>query len=68
MPQTFKTSEINIGYHPSGFKIDKTASPLDRYTRWDIDENGMWHNKKPVCFHELPGQGWIKDKGSETSS
>ncbi|MDD4358117.1 MAG: hypothetical protein PHN98_12810 [Smithellaceae bacterium] len=62
MWQTFKATEIETGYHPSGFRIDKTASPMDRYTQWEIDGNGHWHNAKPVCFHAMPDQGWIKDE------
>lgn len=59
---TFKASEIETGHHPSGFRINKTASPMDRYTQWEIDENGHWHNAKPVCFHAMPDQGWIKEE------
>jgi len=66
MPKTFKANEIDIGYHPSGFKIDKNAPPLDRYTQWNINEDGIWYNKKPVCFHALPDQGWIKYEDSAT--
>lgn len=53
-------NEIDIGYHPSGFMIDKTAPPMDWYTKWEVDLNGNWHNKMPVCFHTLPSEGWIK--------
>ena len=61
MRPTYKASEIETGYHPSGFRIDKTGAPLDRYTQWEIDANGRWHSAKPVCFHTLPEQGWMKD-------
>ena len=60
MQQTFQSHEIEIGYHPSGYKIDKTASPLERYTRYDIDENDNWYNCVPVRFDEMPSDGWIK--------
>lgn len=53
-------NEIDMGYHPSGFIIDKTAAPMDRYTKWEIEPNGNWHNKMPVCFHSLPSDGWVK--------
>ncbi|MBP7342292.1 MAG: thioredoxin family protein [Syntrophaceae bacterium] len=59
---TFNAGEIETGYHPSGFRIDKTGAPLDRYTQWDIDANGRWHSARPVCFHSLPDQGWMKDE------
>ncbi|MBN1366137.1 MAG: hypothetical protein JW976_15135 [Syntrophaceae bacterium] len=62
MQLTFKANEIEIGYHPSGYKIDKTASPMDRYTQWEIDKNGQWYDSKPVCFQSMPDQGWIKDE------
>lgn len=59
MQRTFKANEIEIGYRPSGFKIDRTASPMDRYTRCDIDGKGNWHNCVPVRFDEMPTDGWI---------
>ena len=57
---TFKAEEMTIGYHPEGFRIDKTASPLDRYTQWTIQPDGHWSQPKAVCFHSLPLDGWIK--------
>lgn len=52
-------SEIFVGYHPDGFRIDKTAAPMDRYTKWSIAENGDWSEAQPVCFHALPENGWV---------
>jgi len=63
MKQEFKVTEIDIGYHPDGFRIDKTASPLNRYTRWEIHDGGEWENPTPVCFDSLPAEGWIKVNG-----
>ena len=63
MTGTFKAEEIEIGYNPEGFRIDKTASPLNRYTRWEIRPDGKWLNPKPVCFHELPASGWVRAVG-----
>ena len=60
MEQEFKAVEINVGYHPDGFRIDKTASPLNRYTRWKISGEGRWKNPTPVCFDLLPQDGWLK--------
>lgn len=57
--KTFKVSDIFIGYHPKGFRIDKTASAMDFYTRWEV-EDGKWFNPKPVCFDSLPAAGWYK--------
>ncbi len=63
MEQTFKATEINVGFHPAGYRIDKTASPMNRYTKWDILSGNHWCNPKPVCFDSLPQQGWFaKDK------
>jgi hypothetical protein len=53
-----KAVEVEIGIHPDGFKIDKTASAINRYTKWTIAEDGTWTEPKPVCFHSLPEDGW----------
>ena len=52
--------DIEIGFHPDGYRIDKTASPMNRYTKWDITDSQNWCNPKPVCFESLPQQGWIE--------
>ena len=62
LSQQKRANEIDIGYHPSGFVIDKTAPPMDRYTQWKIYPDGAWHDKIPVCFHSLPEDGWIAGK------
>lgn len=59
MDQTFSANEIATGFHPSGYRIDKTASPMNRYTKWDIGSQQRWTNPKPVCFDSLPREGWI---------
>jgi hypothetical protein len=59
MNNTHKSKDIEIGYHPDGYRIDKTTSPINRYTKWDIASNGRWINLKPVCFDSLPEDGWI---------
>ena len=28
MDKTFKATDIQIGFHPEGYRIDKTASPI----------------------------------------
>lgn len=56
----YLASEIDTGYNPLGFKIDKGADPLNRYTQFKIDEHGKWINGKPVCFHSIPQEGWIR--------
>ena len=58
--QIFKVTEIEIGFHPAGYRIDKTASAMNRYTKWEILQSNHWCNPKPVCFDSLPEQGWIK--------
>jgi hypothetical protein len=63
LDQAFKATEITVGFHPNGYRIDKTASPMDRYTKWDILPGNRWCNPKAVCFDSLPQNGWIvKDK------
>jgi len=63
MEQTFKATEINIGFHPAGYRIDKTALPMNLYTKWEISEDGNWLNPKPVDFDAMPIDGWFKEKG-----
>jgi hypothetical protein len=54
-----QANEIHIGYHPDGFRIDRTTAPMNRYTRWTILDDGGWANPRPVCFHALPEEGWV---------
>ena len=53
-------TEIEVGFHPEGYKIDRTASAMNRYTKWEISQDKQWLNPKPVCFDSLPEKGWIK--------
>jgi hypothetical protein len=57
---TCPATEIEADYHPLGYRIDKGTDPLNRYTRWTIDDNGNWIDGKPVCFHSLPTEGWVR--------
>jgi len=63
MKETYKVKEIDIGFHPAGFKIDKTASPMNLYTKWQISDNVRWHSPEPVDFDALPEDGWFKAEG-----
>ncbi len=58
--ETYKAEEVSIGYHPEGYRIDKTTSPMNRYTQWEIKPDGKWVVPKPVCFDSMPVEGWIK--------
>ena len=60
MEQTFSSTEIEVGFHPTGYRIDKTASAMNRYTKWEIQQGDYWCNPKPVCFDSLPEEGWFK--------
>ncbi len=63
MDQTLDVSEITVGFHPDGFRIDKTVAAMNRYTHWDVLPGNHWRHPRPVCFHDLPVDGWIiKDK------
>jgi hypothetical protein len=63
MERTFNAEKINVGFHPAGYKIDKTATPMNRYTKCDILPGNHWCNPKPVCFDSLPQQRCLtKDK------
>jgi hypothetical protein len=59
MEQTFTTTEIEVGFHPDGYRIVKTVSPMNRYTQWQLLSDGHWCNPKPVCFDSLPQQDWF---------
>jgi hypothetical protein len=63
MEQTFKATEIKVGFHPDGYRIDKTASPMSLYTKWQVSDDGRWHSPEPVDFDALPEDGWFKTKG-----
>jgi len=58
--KTYPANEIVTGYHPDGFRIDKTAPAMDRYTKWKVNTDGEWSDPVPVCFHCLPKNGWYK--------
>jgi hypothetical protein len=60
MDATFRSNEINIGFHPDGYRIDKTALPMNRYTKWQIISGKRWVSPQPVCFDSLPQDGWVK--------
>ena len=59
MEQTFSAAQIDVGFHPDGYRIDRTASAMNRYTKWQIEPGDHWHNPKPVCFDSLPQKGWF---------
>jgi hypothetical protein len=62
MDPVLNVKDVVIGFHPAGYRIDKTASPMNRYTKWNIIES-HWCNPKPVCFDSLPQHGWFaKDR------
>ena len=60
MAKTFNATEIEIGYHPDGYRIDKTHSAMNRYVKWHVRDDGGWENPTPVCFGSLPTEGWQK--------
>ena len=63
MDSMLRAKDVIVGFHLAGFRIDKTALPMNKYTKWDISQGNHWCNPKPVCFDSLPQNGWIaKDK------
>ena len=60
MDQTFDATEVEVGFHPAGYRIDKTASAMNRYTRWNVVPGRGWCEPEAVCFDALPQQGWFK--------
>jgi len=63
MVQTLDATEVTVGFHPDGYRIDKTASPMNLYTKWEISNDGRWHSPEPVDFDALPEDGWFKAEG-----
>jgi len=59
MEQTLDAREVRVGFHPDGYRIDKTASAMNRYTKWQTKPGDRWRNPEPVCFDSLPQQGWF---------
>lgn len=60
MDQTFDATEIEVGFHTAGYRIDKTASAMNRYTKWNVAPGKGWCDPQPVCFDSLPQRGWFK--------
>ena len=60
MEQTYDTAEVDIGFHPDGYRIDKTASSVNWYTKWQILSGTLWCDPEPVRFDSLPKKGWVK--------
>jgi hypothetical protein len=61
MDKKFKATDIQIGLRPEGYRIDKTASPMDFYTKWEFTPEGKWINPKPTCFDSMPQEGLSKE-------
>jgi len=59
MDTVLEAEEVTIGFHPEGYRIDRTATPMNRYTKWQIISGKVWCEPKPVCFDSLPQSGWI---------
>ncbi|MGE4285206.1 MAG: hypothetical protein AB7F23_01170 [Phycisphaerae bacterium] len=59
MDSIIDVENVQVGFHPDGYRIDRTASAMNRYTKWDIAPSNHWSNPRPVCFHSLPTSGWI---------
>jgi hypothetical protein len=63
----YEATEIEVGFHPDGYRIDKTASAMNRYTKWEIHSEDRWAHPAPVCFDSLPVGGWFKTDGFDWS-
>ncbi len=63
MDPMLDATDVTVGFHPDGYRIDKTASPMNRYTKWEILPGNKWHNPESICFDTLPKEGWFaKDR------
>ena len=59
MDSVLEAKDVTVGFHPDGYRIDKTETPMNRYTKWQIISGKDWCDPKPICFDSLPQQGWI---------
>ena len=59
MDPVLNVKNVTVGFHPDGYRIDKTAAPMNRYTKWEIIHGKGWCDPKPVCFDSLPKNGWV---------
>ena len=59
MDPLLEAKDVTVGFHPDGYRIDKTTSPINQYTKWQIIPGRSWHDPEPVCFDSLPQKGWI---------
>ncbi len=59
MDLMLNATDVTVGFHPNGYRIDKTASPMNRYTKWEILPGNKWRNPEPICFDTLPKEGWF---------
>jgi len=64
MEQTFSAEEIDVGFHPDGYRTDKTASPMNWYTKWKMLPGNKWCGPEPVCFDVLPGKAGLQKTDS----
>ena len=60
MEQTYFITQIDVGFHPDGYRIDKNDSPIGPYTKWEVHPNGQWCKPQSVRIEDLPLNGWIK--------
>jgi hypothetical protein len=68
MSETCTAREIKMGFHPEGYYIDKSASAMDLYTKWEITAEGKWTNPKPTCFDSMPQEGWSEGEMPQNDS
>jgi len=59
MDPVLNAGDVVVGFHPNGYRIDKTATPMNRYTKWQIIPGKGWCNPKSVYFDSLPEKCWI---------
>ena len=59
MYSVLEAKDVTVGFHPDGYRIDITAVPMNRYTKWQRIDRSVWQDPKPVCFDSLPQHGWI---------
>lgn len=59
METLIEAVDVEVGFHPEGYRIDKTGAPIYRYTKWRVESGNHWVDPKPICFHSLPEKGWI---------
>ena len=46
MNLSIAAKDVSVGFHPDGYRIDKTALPINRYTEWEIQQGKIFESTR----------------------